>query len=71
MINVKDNYKNNEIITKCEFCESYNTTEHLSVCPILQRLTNDEMKAINLESVDSMQELRSIARHSERVNEIK
>ena len=58
MINVKDNYKNSEINTKCEFCESDNTTEHLFECPILQRLIQEEMIAINLESADNMQELR-------------
>ena len=66
MINVKDNYKNSDIDTKCE-----DTTEHLLECPILQRLTQEEMKAINLETVDNMQELRRIARYIERVNEIK
>ena len=35
MINVKDNFENSEINTKCEFCESDDTTEHLSECPIL------------------------------------
>ena len=70
MINVKDNYKNSVINAKCEFCESDNTTEHLFECVILQRLTQEEMKAINLESVDNMQELRRIARYSERANEI-
>ena len=48
MINVKDNNKNSESNTKCEFYESYDTTEHLSECPILQRLTQEKMKVINL-----------------------
>ena len=48
-----------------------NTTEHLFECPILQRLTQEEMKAINFESVDSMQQLRQIARYIEQVNETK
>ena len=55
MINVKDNYKNSEIDTKCELCESEDTTEHLLECPILQRLTQEEMNVINLETVDNMQ----------------
>ena len=58
MINVKDNYKNSEINTKCVFCESDDTTEHLFQCPMLQRLTNEGKKTINLETVDNMQELR-------------
>ena len=58
-------YKNSEITTKCEFCESDDTTEHLFECPILQRLTQEEMKAKNVLSVDNMQELRLIARYSE------
>ena len=68
MINVKDNYKNREIDAKCE---SDDTTEHLFECPILRRLTQEEMKAINLETVDNMQELRRIARYIKRVNEVK
>ena len=52
-----DNHKNREIDTKCEFCDSEDTTEHLLECYILQRLTQEEMKAINLETVDNMQEL--------------
>ena len=71
MINVKDNHKNMEIDTKCQFCESEDTTEHLFECSRLQRLTQEEMKAINLETVDNMQELRQIARYIEQVNEIK
>ena len=58
MINVEVNYQSNEINTKRELCESYDTTEHLFQCPILQRLTQEEMKAINLETVDNMQEVR-------------
>ena len=69
MINVQDNYKNSVINTKCEFRESDDTTEHLFKYPIIRRLTKEEMKAINLESVDNMQELRQIARYIERVNE--
>ena len=34
MINVKDNDKNMEIVTKCEFCESEDTSEHLLECSI-------------------------------------
>ena len=68
MINVKDNYQNREIDTKCE---SEDTAEHLFECSILQRLTQEEMKAINLETVDNMQELRQIAWYIEQVNEIK
>ena len=60
MINVKENYKNSEINTKCEFCESDDTTEHLLECPILQRLTREEMTVINIESVDNIQEIRRI-----------
>ena len=56
MINVK-NYKNNETNTKFECCESDDTVEHLFACSILQRQTQEDMKAINLESVDNMQEL--------------
>ena len=63
--------QNSEINTKCEFYESDNTTQHLSECPILRRQTQEEMKAINLETVDSMQEIRRIAKYIERVNEIK
>ena len=55
MINDKDNYKNRENDTKCEICESEDATEHLFECPMLQRLTQEEMKAINLETVDNMQ----------------
>ena len=69
MINVMDNYKNSYINIKCEFCESDNTTEHLFECPILWRLTQEEMKAINLETVDNMHEVRLIAGYIERVNE--
>ena len=69
MINAKDNYKNRIIYTKCEFCESEDTTEHLCECSILQRLTREEMKEI--ETVDNMQVLRRIARYIERFNEIK
>ena len=50
---------------------SEDTTEHLFECSILQRLTQEEMKAINLETVDNMPELRRRDRHIERVNEIK
>ena len=60
MINFKDDYKNRKIYTKCE---SEDTTEHLFECSILQRLTQEEMKAINLETVDNMQELTQIARY--------
>ena len=67
MINVMDNHKYSEIDTKCE---SDDTTEHLFECPILQRLTQEERKAINLQTVDNMQELRRIDRYIERVNEI-
>ena len=63
MINVKDNYKNSEIDTKCEFSESEDTTEHLLECSILKRMTQEEMKALNFEIVDNMQELRRIARY--------
>ena len=62
MINDTDNYNNSEIDTKCVFCESDNTTEHLFDRPILLRLTHEEMKAINLETVNNMQELKRIAR---------
>ena len=65
MTNFKDNYKNSEINAKCEFCESDNTTEHLFKYPIIRRLTKEDMKAINLELVDNMQELRRIARYIE------
>ena len=58
MIHFNDNYKSSEINTKCELCESDDTTEHLCECPILWRLTQEEMKAINLESVDNVQEVR-------------
>ena len=61
------NKKNSEINTKCELCVSDDTTEHLFECSILRRLTHEEMKAINLHSVDNMQELRRIARYIERV----
>ena len=44
--------KNSIIDTKCEFCESDDITEHLFECPILQRLTQEEMKAINFETFD-------------------
>ena len=50
---------------------SDDTIEHLLECPILRRLTQEEMKAINLETVDNMQEVRRIARYIERVNDIK
>ena len=63
--------KNREIDTKYEFCESEDTTEHLFECSILQRLTQEQMKVINLETVANMQELRQIARYIERVNQIK
>ena len=43
--------------------ESDTTTEHLFECPMLQRLTKEEMKAINFESVVNIQELRQIARY--------
>ena len=62
---MKDNNRNSEISTKCEFCENDDTTEHLFECAIPQRL----MKAINLKSVDNMQELRRIASYIEQVNE--
>ena len=65
MINVRDNYKNSNIDTKCEFYESDSTTENLFECPMLKRLTQEEMKGINLETVDNMQELRRIDRHME------
>ena len=71
MIGIKDNYKNREIDPKCELCENVDTSEHLSECSILQRLTQEEMKAKNLETVDNMQELRRIAGYIERVNDIK
>ena len=71
MINVKGNYINSETNTECELCESDDTTEHLLECSVLQRLTKEEMKATNLESVDSMHEIRRITRYIERVNEIK
>ena len=72
MINVKDNYKSSAINTKFEFYESNDTTEHLFECAILLRLTQEEMKAINFESVDNMQELRRIiARYIEGTNEIR
>ena len=71
MINAKDNNNNSEINTKCEFCVSDDTTEHMFERPILQKPTQEEKKALNLESVDSKQEIRRIARFSERVNEIK
>ena len=58
MINAKDIYKSSEINTKCEFCESDDTTEYLFEFSILKRLAQEEMKAINLESVDNIQELR-------------
>ena len=58
IINVKDNYEKGKINTKCEFCESDDTTEQLFECPILRRLTQEEIKAINLESVDNVQQLR-------------
>ena len=70
MINVVDNYKNSENDTKCEFSESEGTTENLFECPILQRLTQEEMKAINLNTVDNMQVIRRMAKYIERVNEI-
>ena len=70
MITVKDNYKNSEIDTKCEFCESENTTEHLFECSIFQRLAQEEMKATNLETVDDKREVRRIVRYIERVDEI-
>ena len=39
MINAKDNHKNSEINTNCEFSESDDTTEHmLEYCPILPLL---------------------------------
>ena len=60
-----------EIDTKCELCESEDTTEHLSECSMLHRLTQEDMKALNLEMVDNMQELRQIAWYIERINEIK
>ena len=71
MINVTGNYKNSVINTKCEFSESDDTTEYLFECPILQGLIQEKIKAINLESVDNMQELRRIARYIEQVNEIR
>ena len=71
MINVKDNYKNSEIYTKCEFIESEYTTEHLFECSVLQRLIQEEVKVINFDTVDNMQEIRRTARYIERVDEIK
>ena len=68
MVNVKDTYKNSEISTKCELGEIVDTTEHLFECPILRRLTQEEMKVINLESVGNMQEIRQIARYFELIN---
>ena len=53
-INAKDNHKNSIVNTKCELCEIDDTTEHLFECTMLQRLTQEEMKVINLESVGSM-----------------
>ena len=38
--------------------------------PILQRLTQEEKKAINLELADCIRELGRIARYIERVNEV-
>ena len=58
MINAKDKKKNSENSNKCVFCESDDTAEHLFECPILRGLTQGEIKAINLEIVDNMQELR-------------
>ena len=57
MIEVKDNPQKIEINNKCEFSESEDTADHL-----FQRLTQEEMKAIDLESVDNMQEIRRIIR---------
>ena len=54
MINANDNYKNSGNNTKYKFCESDDNTEHWFECPIHQRLTKEEMKAIDLESVDNM-----------------
>ena len=65
------NNKSIKINTKCEYHESDNTTEHFLKCPIFQKLIKEEMKAINLESVDNMQELGSLARYIEQVNEKK
>ena len=62
MINVKDNYKNSVINIKCDICQSDDTTEYSFDCAMLQRLTQEEIKAINLESVDNMQELKYIQR---------
>ena len=44
MINVKDSYRNSEINTKCEFCENDDTIKHLFEFPMIQRLTQEEMK---------------------------
>ena len=58
-----------EFNTKCQFSEIDDTTEHLFEHAICQRLTQEEMKAIDLESVDNMRELRRIAWYIEQVSE--
>ena len=41
-IDVKYSYKNREINTKCECCESDNTTERIFECPIETDPRRDE-----------------------------
>ena len=65
IIYAKDNCLDSAGSIKCQLCESDDTTEHLFECAALQRLTQDEMKEVNLESVDSMQELKEIATWSD------
>ena len=66
-----NNYDNREIDTKCEFCESEDTTDHLLECHILQRLTQEKIKVIHLEAEDNIQEVRRIAWYIEQINDIK
>ena len=71
MIKAKANFKNSYSNIQCDMCEEEETTEHILICPKLQKLITYNPGKVNLCDTSNLEQLKRIANYIKQVENIK